>query len=63
MYSLSRAGKHKKYVTFQNEVSTVWSRKLYEPPLLSVKMSESCILFIQFYVGSTFCVINTMFAP
>ena len=59
MYSRSRASKNrcsKKSVMFQNEIST--DPYFYEPHLLAVKISESCILSIQFYAGSTFCVIN-----
>ena len=33
---------------------------MYKPYLLPVKISESCILSIQFYAGSKFCVINTI---
>ena len=33
---------------------------MYKPYLLSVKISESCILSIRFYAGSKFFVINTI---
>ena len=61
MYSRSRENKNRcsqKSVTFQNEIST--EPQFNEPHLLAVKISESCILSIQFYVGSKFCVINTI---
>ena len=31
--------------------------------LLAVKISKSCILSIEFYAGSKFCVINTTASP
>ena len=34
--------------------------QFYEPYLLPVKISENCILSIQFYAGSKFPVINTI---
>ena len=64
MYSRSRANKShcsQKSVTFQNEISM--EPEFYEPHLLAVKISENGILSIQFYVGSKFCVINTIPPP
>ena len=64
MYSQRRASKNRfsqKSVTFKNEIST--DPLFYEPHLLAVKISESCIFFIQFYAGSDFCVINTIPPP
>ena len=61
MYSQSRANKNhcsQKSVAFQNEISM--EPLFYEPHLLAVKILESCILSIQFYVGSKFCVISTI---
>ena len=61
MYSRSRASKNhfsQKSVTFQNEIST--EPLFYEAHLLPVKISEGCILSIQFYAGSKFCVISTI---
>ena len=59
MYGRSRANKNRcsqKSLTFQNEIITEAS--FYEPHLLPVKISESCILSSQFYAGSKFCVIS-----
>ena len=64
MYSRSRASENhssQKSVMFQNEIST--DPLFYETHLLAVKISESCILSIQFYAGSKFCVINTISPP
>ena len=64
MYGRSRASKNRcsqKSFKFQNEIST--EPKLYEPHILAVKISESCILSIQFYEGSKFCVISTIPPP
>ena len=64
MYGRRRANQNRcsrKSITLQNEIIT--EPKFYEPHLLPVKISESCILSIQFYVGSKLCVINTITAP
>ena len=61
MYSRSRVSKNRcsqKSITFKNEIST--EPLFYEAHVLPVKISESCILPIQFYAGSKFCVINTI---
>ena len=61
MYSRSRASKNRcsqKSVMFQNEIRT--EPLFYEPHLLVVKIYESCILSVQFFAGSKFCVINTI---
>ena len=60
MYGRSRANKNRgsqKSITFQNEIIT--EPYFYEPLILPVKISESCILSIQFYAGSRFCVIDS----
>ena len=64
MYSRSRASKNRcsrKSVRFQNEISE--EPQFYEPDLLVVKISEICILSVQFYAWSKFCVINTISFP
>ena len=63
MYSRSRASKNRcsqKSVTFQNEISM--KPLFYEPHLLAVKISESCILSIQLYAGSKF-VLSILYVP
>ena len=64
MYGQSRANKNRcsqKSVTFQNEM--IMGAYFYKPHLLSVKTSDSCVLSIQFYAGSKFCVIDTIAPP
>ena len=64
MYGQSRSNKNlctQKFVMFQNEETT--EPQFYEPHLLAVKISESCALSIQFYVGSKFCEINAIAPP
>ena len=64
MYGRSKANKNhcsQKSITFQNKI--VAEPSLYKPYLLSVKISESYILSIQFYAGSKFYVINTIPPP
>ena len=64
MNGRSRANKNhsgQKSITFQNKIIT--EPLLYKSYLLPVKISENCILSIQFYAGSKICVINTIFPP
>ena len=64
MYGRSRANKNRcsqKSTMFQNKIIT--EPYLYKPYLLLVKISESCILSIQFYAGSKFCLISTKASP
>ena len=55
MYSRSKASKNRcgqKFVAFQNEIST--EPQFFELYLLDVKISESCILTVQFFRGQSF---------
>ena len=64
MYGRSRANKNRcsqKSVMFQNEM--IMEAYFYKPHLLPVKTSDSCVLSIQFYVGSKFYVFNTIAPP
>ena len=61
MYGRSKANKNRgsqKSITFQKNI---YGTLTVEG--VSVKISESCILSIQFYAGSKFCVINTIPPP
>ena len=63
MYGRSKANKNhcrQKSITFQNKI--IMGHLFYEPHLLPVKISESCILSIQFYAGQSF-VLSVLYLP